>query len=267
MHQIARIETPLEIHYYSTDTEARQWMFNTGNEVPSTSGQPPIKASIPTKQFHVLTPTFYSRLVSYQTFHAALAAEVLSPDAEENRTAQASDTGELCALLAQASLTDQISESMRSDRDQSKFLVDRIAWRLVSCLRREAEAGSYPSPGHSKRRGKSIHASDSSKSSANTMLCPNFLDVFVRHACSPDECRTYRRTVLRLFLANRVALGSVALLQFYRLVVQVLLIAIAACLFGRASTDTELMLEVSVWQGMASGFLCVGWGWLESYFL
>ena len=112
-------------------------------------------------------------------------------------------------------------------------------------------------------------ASDPSTSSSahSTVPGPHFLDAFLRHACSPDECRTYRRTVLRLFLADRVAMGSVALLQFYRLLFQVLLVGVATCLVGRAYADVELILEVRVWQGLAAGFLCVGWGWLESFFL
>lgn len=207
-----------------------------------------------TKQFHVLTPAFFSRLASYQTLDAALTAEVLSPDAEENRTAQVSDTGELCALLAQASLSDQNIPAYQ-DQNQIETLLDRIAWKLISYLRRQPQAGSYPSPGHPQtRRGKPTHDASNppSLSSAEDALTPgtvSFLDIFVQRACSKDERREYQRTVLRLFLAARVTMGSVALLRLYGLVFRILLVVVvvvAVWMGGRGGvlrTNSKRMLE------------------------
>lgn len=96
----------------------------------------------------------------------------------------------------------------------------------------------------------------------------NFLDVFVQRACSKDERRGYQRTVLRLFLADRVAMGSVALLRCYGLVFRVLVVVVAVWVGGGVlRTDGEHISGSWVSRGLVAGFLCIGWGWLESRFL
>lgn len=69
----------------------------------------------------------------------------------------------------------------------------------------------------------------------------SFLDIFVQRACSKDERREYQRTVLRLFLAARVTMGSVALLRLYGLVFRILLVVV--------------VVVVAVWVGGRGGVL------------
>lgn len=75
----------------------------------------------------------------------------------------------------------------------------------------------------------------------------SFLDIFVQRACSKDERREYQRTVLRLFLAARVTMGSVALLRLYGLVFRILLVVVAAVWVGGRGgvlrTNGKQMLE------------------------
>lgn len=87
----------------------------------------------------------------------------------------------------------------------------------------------------------------------------SFLDNFVRHACSEDERREYQKTVLRLFLADRAAMGSVALLRWYGLMFRVLAVVVAVWVVrGGAPTDGEQMLGSWVVAGAGIIFL-VGW--------
>jgi hypothetical protein len=165
----------------------------------------------------------------------ALTAEVLFANAEENRTAEISDTGEpFCSLLTQVASCDYDAQS---HDDEFEPFLERMVWKLVFVLRRQAEAGSYPSHGSPQQRcntGHGIRHSFSTIRSTST-LQRNFLDAFVQHACDWDERKEYQRTVIRLFLARRIALGSVALLQLYWLLLQVWLVAVVAWLVARSS--------------------------------
>ena len=62
----------------------------------------------------------------------------------------------------------------------------------------------------------------------------NFLDTFVRYSCGLNEQRTYRRAVLRTILARRIAVGSVSLLWFYRLILKGLSAAAVVWVVGKA---------------------------------
>lgn len=230
-NKVARIQAPIVVHYSSIDAKRWQWTFNTRSRNLSTSEATLNRASISTEYLHVLTPAFYSRIVTYQDLDVALTAEVLSADAEENRTAEVLDSGELCALLIQVASSDH---DTLHHHHESEPILERMAWILVFVLRRQAAAGSYPSHGSPRQRCNTDHGLKTlspSIRSENTMQA-SFLDAFVRHACDRDGRRECQRTVIRLFLARRVALGSVALLRLYWLLLRVSFVAVVIWLIA-----------------------------------
>ena len=250
-HLITHVKPPLQIQFASLDTKVRHWTLDnnlpssTTNTFPSASNQAPTSRpsdAIPIKHLQILSSAFYSRLVSYHTFQDALASETLSSVVEENRTAQVSDNGELCALLAQAAseaqdqmiVTTESPPSTRQRQRRHRSLSDRLCWNLISTLRRRPEPGSYPSPGHPQRRNPSkptpscsgpLSTSTSTKNAQMPQGHVHFLDGFVRESCTRAEQREYQRTLLRLFIARRVAGGSTRLLWFYGVVIWILVFA------------------------------------------
>ena len=247
------IETPLQIQYTSLDTKFRCWTLTNNPGSSSSTNQAPTSHpsnAIPIKHLHVLSPAFYSRLASHPNLHDGLMSEILSSVAEENRTAQVSDNGELCALLAQAAsevqnqMTASSPPSTHHKRRQNCSWSARLYWDLISTLRRRPEPGSYPSPGHPQQRcpSKTMHPrSNSLLTSRLIQKAPipmpqgyiHFLDNFVQDNCPRAEQRKYQRTLLRLFLARRVAGGSTWLLRSYGVVIWVLFIAAAIWIVAR----------------------------------
>lgn len=61
----------------------------------------------------------------------------------------------------------------------------------------------------------------------------HFLDNFVQEICTRAEQKKYQRTLLRLFLARRVAGGSTRLLRCYGVVISVLVIGAAVWMGGQ----------------------------------
>ena len=259
---MTHIRIPLHIQYTSLDTEVSRWTLK--NDSPSSittfssnsstsSNQSPTSYpphAIPTKNhLHVLSPAFYSRLASHPTLHEALKSEILSSIAEENRTAQISDHGDLCALLAQAASVaqDQVTTTTKSPpsthqkRRQHHSLSDRLWWGLISTLRRRPEPGSYPSPGHPQRRSPSKPTHPCSTPPATEAQGPtprghgHFLDSFVQDNCTRAEQREYQRTVLRLFLMNRFAWGAPAVLKSYSMVFRIVLAGVAIWVVSQGS--------------------------------
>ena len=222
----------------------------------------------------MLTPAFYSRLVCYQTLQSAFAAEVLAPRSEENQTAQMSDKGSLLASLLHAPVPDPSPHTKRHQNQPDESVLDIIAWRLVYLLRRPPVPGTYPFPALPSQRAKAknqpstLKLSDphSTKASAEeSKPGPNFLDAFVRSSCGRDEQREYRRALVRVFLANGIALGSVELLWWYRLMARGLTAGLL--LVGPLDRHSQPVFESWVWRGLIMLFLCVGWSWLENGFL
>lgn len=137
-----------------------------------------------------------------------------------------------------------------------------MSWRTVYLLRQDPEKGTYPSPGLPKSRLKGlIKAAKTGESDqlVSPTTTPNFLDVFVRDHCSRGEQREYRRTLVRLFLANRIAFGSVELLWLYRLVLQGVVGFTAAWMFSGKGGWT--------WYAITTAAVCLGLGQLKGIIL
>lgn len=195
------------------------------------------RASTSTKYFHLHTPAFYCRDVSYQDLNVALAGEVRSIDAAENRTAEVSHMGELCTLLIRVVYREH---NVERHRHEPKSVSDRFAWKLVAVLKRQAD--SYPSHGPPRQR---YNNGDGLKTlspfyrwkitSQRCLLAPS-----VWHACTRDERKKYQRTVMRFLLVKRIALGSVARLQRYWLLSHFGVSAVASRMVARMSTSVWL---------------------------
>ena len=182
--------------------------------------------------FHVLTPLFYSRVAEHQTFDAALSAEIISAEAQENQTAQITGAAsDARALLLRAA--DESSHGKSNEWNPAESLLDRFLWTLVYMLRQDPEAMNYPSPGFPKTRLMSESYPRPSKGKIRrndiaSVAAPSFLDKFVHTHCGRTEQKEYRKTLLRLFQARRIALGNTTLLVVYRLLLQAMVSMVTA---------------------------------------
>ena len=181
---IQHCNEPVRVSYRSLDRTAE---LEFGSDTPSLSSARP---SISNFTFHILTPVFYSRFVSYNTLESALAAEVLSTTIEENRTSEVSSPAEFRALLLRAALAAKFPKLM--PRSQSLFSL--LVWKLIYILRCPPPQGYYPNPGNPSLReqvvlGASItggmslppEAAATPQKSERDRVIYNFLDEFRRY--------------------------------------------------------------------------------------
>ena len=261
VHLADRLETRVQIHCSSIDGHPRQWNFVVEDSNP-------LPGSI---DLTVLTPAFYSRLVAYRSLQSAFDAEVLATDFAENQTAHISDKGTFCTSLLHQSSSDTNPQIKQQHQHQPKSVIDIVAWRLVYLLRRPPIPGPYPSPALPSERANTAQSRTPELSktyamtSAETERGPNPLDTFVQRSCGQDEQREYRRALLRLFLANSVALGSLELLRCYRLMARVLGAGLVLVLLHGGASD--LMFERWLWPGLITVFLWNCCGRLEAEFM
>ncbi|MCJ1248124.1 hypothetical protein MMC30_005339 [Trapelia coarctata] len=251
---------------------------NSKSPAPTSTEAPdPVSpVTAPTYEFHVLTPAFYSRLASFYSLKDALASEMLAPEAEENRTVYAaSKKEELYHILLEAEAKAEAlapphactpaasKEKVGSLRRYHIWinpasLLDQLGWTLVKRLRRPPERGMYPAPGLPRLRAttqtqaKSPQAEPKASSSPSSpppettafqISSPNApshpLDSFVQRTCNPSSQSAYRRAVLRLFLARHLAQGSVRLLRFYLIVVNLCFGVMGVWVAGRMKVESE----------------------------
>ena len=178
----------------------------------------------------VLTPKFYGRFASHTSLRDSFEAEILSEDAEENRTAQVSNSEVFCDLLLLSS-NKSLSNASHAN---TKGLLDQFQWLLVYLIRTPPPMGLYPRLGNphlrtqADVRGAAAKVSIPTISLSHRMHCgPGFLDIFVLESCSLHDQAAYRRALIRIFLSNRLALGDERILHAYEVIFKILIATIA----------------------------------------
>lgn len=153
---------------------------------PSRPGEQPRQLEI-----RVLTPAFYSRFVHYAYTSEAFDRECIFTD-EKNRTLWISRP-QLLPLLINTPSHTQTDETLADSKSYSS----ELRWRLLRKLRCAPMSTSYEStPGKVETSTQDVRSLPYSE-----------FDQYVRHL--PDRAwpGKYRRTVTKLFLAQRFSMG------------------------------------------------------------
>ncbi|KAJ4987010.1 cyclopropane-fatty-acyl-phospholipid synthase [Stagonosporopsis vannaccii] len=179
-------------------------------------------------EIRILTPAFYSRFVHYAYTSEAFDRECIFTD-EKNRTCWISRPELLAELLSQ-------STSARSQDMGTKGSLREPKWSLLRNLRcAPAEPAYNASPQNPESRLEDIRAVRYSE-----------MDVFVRNQHMQDLPGTYRRTVTKLFLAQRFCLGFP---QIISLVDWVLRTMLCYCAARQVSNSVGLTWTAMLKQG------------------
>lgn len=170
--------------------------------------------------FRVLTGVFYSRIVHYAHTWEALDRESLFTD-EKNRTFWISQPALLPLLLPDSTL-----QQLKADEAlQERGYLDELRWALLRKLRCPPAEPAYPiSP-------------ESVSSEADDIREHSFseLDRFVRAPPGRPFSGTYRRTVTKLFLAQRYALGFSEIIDLFDLCLRLAFCWLGARLLEQAA--------------------------------
>ncbi|KAF2030223.1 hypothetical protein EK21DRAFT_65935 [Setomelanomma holmii] len=143
-------------------------------------------------EIRILTPAFYSRFVHYAHTFEAFDRECIFTD-EKNRTLWVSRP-ELLPLLVHK----PIAPEVRNGSTQGRTYLDELHWSLCRKLRCAPATPAYPvsTPSKVEYTVEDVRSLPFSE-----------LDQYVRSICDPERAAAYRRTVTKLFLAQRFTLG------------------------------------------------------------
>ncbi|KAI7343982.1 DUF1365-domain-containing protein [Hortaea werneckii] len=203
----------------------------------------------------VTSPAFYSRFVHHPTAKSAFDHECLATD-EKNRTAFLEQPELLPTLL-------NAIEEYSTAAQQPWGIINPLKeakWALLNSLRCPPTATSYPEPSapESQRPSK-----------PNGKGKPSELDSFVKTSC--EDQNIYWRTTIKLFLAERLALGIPALLTLLDSVLlraPMLIVAMHFChhvdvfdIFRPRALEWEDLGTVAGMLGWANGVHV--WSWVK----
>ncbi|CAK3952331.1 hypothetical protein DOTSEDRAFT_70354 [Lecanosticta acicola] len=143
----------------------------------------------------VLSPAFYSRFIHYAHAKEAFDRECLGTD-DKNRTIALHGAHALPALLD--AIKDITYTSSQNHHHHPQRFLERTRWSLLRRLRCPPAAASYPSdesrldPEFSVQDIRTFHLSE--------------LDRYIQKA--PSHAGLYQRIAIKLFVAERIALGT-----------------------------------------------------------
>ncbi|KAH7383870.1 hypothetical protein BKA66DRAFT_417271 [Pyrenochaeta sp. MPI-SDFR-AT-0127] len=162
-------------------------------------------------ELRVLTPSFYSRLIHYTHLSEAVDRECIFTD-EKNRTLWICSP-QLLPLL----LSDRGSEAQRLPILYRSYL-DELRWKIMRKLRCPPSDPVYSV----NPRSSSFHVDDIRARPYSD------LDNFVRNFKGHLYAGEYRRTITKLFLAQRYCFGFSEIASFMDLALRVLLCYVSA---------------------------------------
>jgi hypothetical protein len=157
-------------------------------------------------EIRVLTPAFYSRFVHYAHTSEAFDRECIFTD-EMNRTLWISRP-ELLPLL--------LNRSVAADDQQplvTRGYFDELRWNILKKLRCAPATPAY---------GSSSYNPALTTEDVRSLPYSEF-DQYIRNLCPGAQAREYRRTVTKLFLAQRFSLGFTQSIGLLDLLVRLLL--------------------------------------------
>ena len=237
-HYVLSFDGQVEVYYTSADDEARQYRL-ASSDTPVESTESDYSRIDEDKdldsrdKFHVLTPAFYSRLVSYKTFSDVVQSEILTVD--ENQTAQMSGigSGQLYQILTRGATNGPYDTTERKLPATMSFS-DKLIWSLVCFLRCDPMPASYPDLNAQTHNDKHIQDEEGIAGSAKSSLLTSwlntrltFLDNFVQKHCSKNEKRKYQAALIAVFLEKRLlGVDVLAVLRRWSLVIAPLLIVL-----------------------------------------
>jgi hypothetical protein len=167
-------------------------------------------------EIRVLTPAFYSRFVHYAYTSEALDRECIFTD-EKNRTLWISRP-QLLPLLLNRSVS---AENQSPLVTRSYF--DELRWNVLKKLRC---APATPAYGSSSSYDPAMTSED-----VRSLPYSEF-DQYVRNRCPSAQACEYRRTVTKLFLAQRLCFGFSQIIGLLDSVVRLLLCYMALSQLG-----------------------------------
>ncbi|KAI9831698.1 MAG: hypothetical protein M1819_004764 [Sarea resinae] len=196
-HQIQCLDVPMSIDYVAAAGDPRRETISNRSASGSAS-------TVEALELRVLSPAFYSRFIHYPHILEAFDREMLCTR-EENRTVWVSKPSALPLLFPPR----QQEHPLVAIKTTSNLrFLERARWALVRRLRCPPAPPAYTDESAGPKGTDIRHFPLSA------------LDEFVISHCAPPEIRAYRRTLLGLFLSERIAFGSPGLLHLYEVVLK-----------------------------------------------
>ena len=199
-HVVGHASKPLRVVYEAAHHEGEVVMYSPGFTYEEDHQR--------TLTLKVVSPGFYSRFVHYAHTKEAIDRECLATD-EKNSTLFVKNAGELPILL------DAI-QSSRMKGHSKPCILEQVRWSWLRRLRCLPPESSY----HGNGGPESEYTVTDIRSFADSEL-----DIFVKHRCS--DASVYQRVVIKLFLAQRFALGVPVLVTVLDWLVRVVFIVAA----------------------------------------
>lgn len=238
----------------SAQDDFRITLHTTIPEIPKQNidfTRPPRGEVVNELEIRVLTPAFYSRIVHYTCTSEAFDRECIFTD-EKNRTCWVSRPELLAQLLSQ-------STPASSKKTTRKSPPNELSWSLLKKLRcAPAEPAYNATPKSSEFRIEDIRAVKFSD-----------MDTFVRSQQGHTSAGEYRRTVTKLFLAQRLFFGFPPFVSLFDWILRTILCYIAARQVSSSSGFTRHALLEQDWsplmKGIAAATASHAYGLLKGY--
>ncbi|KAF2815833.1 DUF1365-domain-containing protein [Mytilinidion resinicola] len=214
-----RVKGPLQITYKSALSKNTK-EFKSANTC--------LTPNVPPKhmEIRVLSPAFYSRFIHYAHTSEAFDRECLCTD-QRNRTISLSNPENLPLLLPKRAE----SEDVRLGG------WDSIRWSTLRRLRCAPGVPVYPI----------IPSQPTAASTEDIRKLPfSDMDIFVQLSC--ENVGLYRRTAIRVFLAQRIAFGFTELLSAADILLRTVLVV--GCMPAISSRGDESQADGREWQLM-----------------
>ncbi|KAI9888196.1 MAG: hypothetical protein M1820_010240 [Bogoriella megaspora] len=199
-------------------------------------------ARLQSSDLHVLTPAFFSRFVHYAHSSEAFDMEFFCTD-ELNRTIWVSNPKLMSSLFEDEKKASATNRNPSPRHRQN--LLEALRWKVLNLLRCPPAEQSYPA-----NRG----AEDPRVQVKDIRSTPfSGLDRYVwEHSV---DSRIYRRTVTKLFLAQRFALGLEAIVGFWDLVTRIGLTLLVLYLQKDSGSNTDCAANGSLPKNAMIGVL------------
>ncbi|KAF1939482.1 hypothetical protein EJ02DRAFT_352156 [Clathrospora elynae] len=210
-------------------------------------------------EIRVLTPAFYSRLIHYTYTSEAIDREFVFTD-ERNRTLWMCRPQLLPLLLSKRS---PLNNEKKNLRQVKRSYLDELRWMLLRKLR-----CSPADPAYTVTQQSSAFDKQDIRSRPYSEL-----DNFVRSFRGQSFAQEYRRSVTKLFLAQRFCFGFPEVVGSADLIVRVLLCYLAATQFNSwsATTAGSILAQCSMglvtrrnWTACSGMFTYGSWWWFSS---